>query len=153
MPSLFIKCFCWFGIFQTKSKEKSEHVSPPPKKQCASCRAALREAWTEPLCKTCIAYLVREETSTKEPSVQPSEMLTSFRKELEDTFQSFRSYLDKRPVAQSAESFTPSTHTYKLQAGEWLVSLRRRRMSLQDQRRKMRFPSENHTHNPEYQRG
>ncbi|PIO24885.1 hypothetical protein AB205_0183080, partial [Aquarana catesbeiana] len=91
--------------------EKSKKFSPPPKKRCASCKAALREALTKLLWKTCKADLVREETSTKEPSVQPGEMLTYFWKELEDMFQSFHSYLDKRPVAQSAESSPPSAHT------------------------------------------
>lgn len=50
--------------------------------------------------RTCIADLVKEETSSATAATQPGELLSSFRKELADTFESFRSFLDKCPVAQ-----------------------------------------------------
>lgn len=85
-----------------KAKEKTKHVSPIVKRKCPSCKGLLRDSWPKVLCKSCITDIVKEETAPASPAAQQSELLSSFRKELADTFESFRSYLDRRPTAHSS---------------------------------------------------
>lgn len=61
----------------------------------------LKESWAKVLCKECITDLVKEETTPSAPVVQ-QDLLSSFRKDLADTFESFKSYLDKRPATGSS---------------------------------------------------
>ena len=91
---------------------------PPPKKKCAVCKNLLKGSWLKPLCRTCIAEVVKEEASTSAPSGQPKESLSSFRKELENTFSSFRSFLEKRPVSQSAPRASTSSHGWEVSESE-----------------------------------
>ncbi|XP_073464402.1 bifunctional coenzyme A synthase isoform X3 [Aquarana catesbeiana] len=82
-----------------KVKEKTKHSSPPTKRKCPSCKKEIGESWIKVLCRSCIADLVKEETTPATPATQQGELLSSFRKELANTFETFRSYLDKRPAA------------------------------------------------------
>ena len=92
------------GFFSVYCFRKPQLNQRATGRKCPSCKNPLRDSWPKPLCRSCIADLVREE-STQECK----DLLSSVRKELAETLGTVRSLVEKKGQSSSQEQSSQSS--------------------------------------------